>query len=83
MMCAYVAPEMLIEGKVLPRSKAEKAYKRMESAVLKSRDFYKTVTEFSFSEENVEFYAELEKQGPHNIPELAVMAMRLKARASY
>ena len=55
----------------------------MESAVLKSRDFYKTVTEFSFSEENVEFYAELEKQGPHNIPELAVMAMRLKARASY
>ena len=59
MLCAYVAPEMLIDVKIEPGSKAEEAYRRMDSAVLKNPAYYTTTTSFSFSEEVVEFYSEL------------------------
>lgn len=40
MLCAYVAPEMLIEEAILPGSQAKEAYRRIESAVLGDHKFY-------------------------------------------
>ena len=54
MMCAYVAPEMLIDGE--KGEDAQEAYRRMESAVLSDPSFYHWFTEINLYEETVGFY---------------------------
>ena len=89
MMCAYIAPEMLIEGRVQPGpgSLTGEAYKRMESAVLSHPNFYLKLTNSlplsdSFVEETVKFYNSLTSSDAE-FYDLAWIALYLKAHSSY